>query len=138
MHQHELAFVVQQQLVVHLDGLLEHVVIELVPHKSRRGNQHALDHIEVDMPQDALHNLLVELGQTLLVLLDATLALARDGDLDLAPHQRHAGGDQADVGQSLLHDDGGHIRRLCGIAGHLDALQGDGVPLGLAQLKLAI
>jgi len=97
VHQHKLALVVQQQLVIHFDRLLEHVVVELIAHESRRRNQHTLDHIEVDVPQDALHNLLVELGQSLLVLLDTALALARYGDLNLAPHQGHTGGDQADV-----------------------------------------
>lgn len=86
MHQHELALVVQKQLVVHLDSLLEHVVVELVPHESRRSYQHALHHIEVDMPQDTLHHLFVELRQTLFVLLDTALALARNGYLDLAAH----------------------------------------------------
>lgn len=86
VHQHELALIVQEQLVIHLDSLLEHIVVELVPHESRRSYQHALHHIEVDVPQDTLHHLFVELRQPLFVLLDTALALARYGDLNFAAH----------------------------------------------------
>lgn len=65
MYQHEFALVLQQHLVVGLDGHLEHVVEELVAHEARRGDQHALHDVEIDVAQDGLHYVVVEFSQTL-------------------------------------------------------------------------
>lgn len=65
MYQHEFALILQQHLVVRLDGHLEHVVEKLVAHEAGRGDQHALDDVEIDVAQDGLHYGIIEFSQTL-------------------------------------------------------------------------
>lgn len=72
------------------------------------------------------------------MLLHESLPLPGYGDVDLGPDEGHAGGDEADVGQSLLHDDGGDVGVLSGVARHVDPLEGHRVPLVLPQRELPV
>lgn len=60
VNQHEFALILQQHLVVRLDGHLEHVIEKLVADETWRGDQHTLDDVEVDVPQDGLHYVVIE------------------------------------------------------------------------------
>lgn len=63
---------------------------------------------------------------------------AGDVHFHLGTSEGHAGGNQADVSQSLLHDHGCHISIPCRVAGLLDALQHHAVPLFLRQRELPV
>lgn len=65
VNEHEFALVLQEHLVVRLDRHLEHVIEELVTDEARRGHQDTLDDVEVDVPQDGLHYVVIELCQSL-------------------------------------------------------------------------
>lgn len=65
MDEHEFSFIFQQHLVVSLDSHLKHVIIELVAYETGRGDQYALYNVEIDVPQDGLHYIVVEFCQTL-------------------------------------------------------------------------
>lgn len=136
--QHELALVVEQHFVVGLDGLLEHVFVELVFDEARRRHQDALDDVEVDVSDDSLHHSFIELGEALkheklssafrsivpstnlLVLRRLILPLSRNRHVNLTPHNGHVRGDEADVCDSLLHDDSSNVSVLRDITCRID------------------
>lgn len=136
--QHELALVVEQYFVVGLDGLLEHVFVELVFDEARRRHQDALDDVEVDVSDDSLHHSFIELGEALkhekllsalrlivpstnlLVLRRLILSLSRNRHVNLTPHNGHVRGDEADVCDSLLHDDSSNVSVLRDITCRID------------------
>lgn len=72
------------------------------------------------------------------MLLHKSLPLPRYGDIDLGTDKGHTGGDEADVRESLLHDDSGDVGVLCRIARHVNSLQGYGVPLVLPQGEFSV
>ena len=47
--------------ILSLTYLLIHVIKEFLSHESRTRNDHSLDHIEVDVPDDSLDALVIEL-----------------------------------------------------------------------------
>lgn len=130
VHQHEFTAIVSQHS--DLGALGRQIGEELVLDETRRGEQHTLDHREVNVAHNGLQYGLVEALHALVVLAGEAVALARNGHLDFASHQRHAGLDQAHVRQAVLHQDGGQVKRLGRIAGERDALEGQRVPFRLA------
>lgn len=119
-------------------GLLHHKVKELILDESGRCDQHTFHHIKVNVPQNSLHYRIVETGQSLFVLRHIALPFAWYVQIDFASHQSHTGIDEADLGKTLLHDNGSKVGVLRWIAGHVDALQRNRVPFLFGQLELAV
>lgn len=130
--------VANADLIVHFGSLLTHILVKLIFYEAGRGDQNTFDHFEVEMPQNALIDGFVKLRQAFFVLRSVALSLAWDVHVDFAPHQRHAGCDQADVRQSLLHDHSAEVRVLRHVAGHVHALQRYHVPFALRYFEFAI
>lgn len=72
------------------------------------------------------------------MLLHESLPLPRYSDVDFGAYERHTRSDEAHVRETLLHDDGGDVGVLGGIAGHVHPLQRHRVPLVLPQGKLPV
>ena len=79
---------------IHCPYLLIHVIKEFLSHESRTRNDHSLDHVEVDVPDDGLDALVIEFVQALLMLTDVSSSLSRNGHLYLGPGHCHAAGHQ--------------------------------------------
>ncbi len=62
-----------------------------------------------------------------------TDSLLRNRNFNLGAHHRHVRGEQAHVSQALLHDHGGNLGTLRGVAREADAVEVDCVPVRLAN-----
>lgn len=65
LDQQELTLVINENFVVSLYSLLQHIFKELIFNETRWGNYHTFYYTEVNMPKNALHNCLIEFCQTL-------------------------------------------------------------------------
>ena len=83
-------------------------------------------------------NLFEEALESLVMLGGVALSLSRHGDVDLGPDDGHVAGDEADVGESLLHHDGGDVGLLRRVDSGLDPVQMNAVPALLRQCELPI
>ena len=81
---------------------------------------------------------LVELVHGLLVLLRVASPLPRQVDINLGSDEGEAVGDEAEVGEAVLHHHGREVGALRRVRRHLDPFQGHRVPLPLHQGELSV
>ena len=127
VHREELGLVLDEDFDVVLDGVLLHVLQELLLDKSRRRDDDRLHDVEVDVSEDGLQHGVVEPLEGLLVLRGGAASLARNRDVDLGP------GEGTD-GQSSTH----HNSFILGLIGGHDVRVWNSITLAVIFSELAL